>query len=100
MKDLSIHLWCSNYSKSSNHIPRERNKPCCHPWTYKDTSRIFQNINYYLIQDYLTVELEPPVKKIKKMRPSSIRIDNILLSQVQVVKSILPFYNFHTFIFL
>ena len=44
--------------------------------------------NYCSIQEYLTVELEAPVKKIKKTQPSSIRIDNILLSSVQAIEDV------------
>ena len=62
MKDLPSYLWCSNFSQSSNHSPTERVKPCCQPWIYKDNSLLFQKKNYYFIQYYLTVELEPSVK--------------------------------------
>ena len=34
-------------------------KSCFHPWTYKDNIPIKKI--YYPIQDYLTVDLEPPV---------------------------------------
>ena len=74
-KDLPNHLWCSNCSKSSNRAPREKVKPCAQPWIYNDNSFLFQKKNYYLIQEYLTTELEPPVKKKKQSKPSSIRID-------------------------
>ena len=63
IKDLPSYLWCSNCSRSSNHSPTEKGKPCCQPWIHKDNSLLFQKKNYYFIQDYLTVELEPPVKK-------------------------------------
>ena len=48
----------------------------------------FQKKNYYLIQEYFTVELEPPVKKKKQTQQSSIRIDKVLLSPVQAVEDI------------
>ena len=65
MKYLSIHLWCLNCSKSSNRVPKEKIKPCCHPWIYKDNWFNFHNL-FNLIQDYLIVELEPPVKNENK----------------------------------
>ena len=65
MKDLPSHLWCSNCSQSSNRTPREKVKLCCQSWIFKDNSPIFQKKNYYLIQDYLTIDLEPCVKKFK-----------------------------------
>ena len=65
MKDLPSYLWCLNCSQSRNRTPREIVKPCCQPWIYKENSFRFQKKNYYLIQEYLTVELEPPVKKKK-----------------------------------
>ena len=66
MKDLPSYLWCSNCSQSRNRTPTEKVKPCCQPWIYKDNSFRFQKKNYCLIQAYLTVELEPPVKKKKE----------------------------------
>ena len=56
MKDLPSYLWCLNCSQSRNRTPREIVKPCCQPWIYKKNSFRFQKKNYYLIQEYLTVE--------------------------------------------
>ena len=66
MKDLPSYLWCSNCSQSRNRTPTGKVKPCCQPWIYKENSFRFQKKNYCLIQAYLTVELEPPVKKKKE----------------------------------
>ena len=88
MKDLPSYLWCSNCSQSRNRTPTEKVKPCCQPWIYKENSFGFQKKNYCSIQEYLTVELEPTVKKKKQSQPSSIRIDNVLLSPVQAVEDI------------
>ena len=67
MKDLLSYLWCSNCSQSSNLAPTEKVRPCCQPWIYKNNSLLFQKKYYYLIQDYLTVEFEPPVKNKNKL---------------------------------
>ena len=67
MEDLLSYLWCSNCSQSSNLAPTEKVRPCCQPWIYKDNSLLFQKKYYYLIQDYLTVEFEPPVKNKNKL---------------------------------
>ena len=82
-KGIPDNLWCSNYSYSNNLTPAEKIKPCCHPWILKDNSTIFQSKKYHAIQDYLIVELEPPVKKKKQTRPSSNIIDDIILSPIQ-----------------
>ena len=82
-KCIPYNLWWSNCSHSSNRTKTEKNKPCYHPWIFKDNSTIFQKKKYCFIQDYLTVELEPPVKKNKQTRPSSIIIDDILLPHIQ-----------------
>ena len=37
-----------------------------HPWTCKNNRTIFQKKRYYSIQDYLTVELDPPIKRKNK----------------------------------
>ena len=86
MKDLPSYLWCLNCSQSRNRTPREIVKPCCQPWIYKENSFRFQKKNYYLIQEYITVELDLPVKKKKQTQQSYIRIDNVLLSPVQAVE--------------
>ena len=88
MKDLPSYLWCSNCSQSRNRTPAEKVKPCCQPWIYKENSFRFQKKKNCLIQEYLTVELEPLMKNKKQTQPSSIRIDNILLSLVQAVEDI------------
>ena len=82
-KGIPDNLWCSNCSYSNNLTPAEKIKPCCHPWILKDNSTIFQSKKYHAIQDYLIVELEPPVKKKKQTRPSSNIIDDIILSPIQ-----------------
>ena len=82
-KGIPDNLWCSNCSYSNNLTLAEKIKPCCHPLILKDNSTIFQSKKYHAIQDYLIVELEPPVKKKKQTRPSSNIIDDIILSPIQ-----------------
>ena len=65
MKDLHSYLWCSNCSQSRNHTPTEKVKPCCQPCIYKENIFRFQKKKHCSIQEYLTIELEPTVKKKK-----------------------------------
>ena len=51
-KDLPINLWCPSCSDSKNLGPRQKKKPCCQTWIFKETNKIHKRKHFEIIDDY------------------------------------------------